>query len=347
MSQLKDHKLFLVYIILFTFAALVFKTTIIKASEEEIAVENVTVEQVYKLEINNSPDFTSIKNEVLSNDVKYVAHPEKLDYDVVLSEIIEGDIDYSSKSVQEINFTVQRYADSKTEKTKIDTVQALVKVQFIDTTAPKITVTFKDVNITEGSKFNPNDYLKDVSDNSFEKVSVEIDDNVNPDKPGAYTVTYTATDVSNNKSSETISVKVKEKPKPKPVVNRVTTIRSGSNDVYGALSIINSYRSASGLSPLKMAGANEMAAAALRAREAANYVSHYRPDGRNYKTAFTDRGLYHSNVIEILTYSGSSAADKVNWWMNSYAHRSALMSPGATHIALGVSGGMWAGLTYR
>lgn len=345
MSQLKNHKLFLVYIILFTFAALVFKTTIIKASEEEITVENKTVEQVYKLEINNSPDFTSIKNEVLSNDVKYIAHPEKLDYDVVLSEIVEGDIDYFSKTIQEIHFVVQRYADSKTEKTKIDTVEAQVKVQFIDTTAPKITLTFKEVSIVEGSKFNPNDYLKEVSDNSFEKVSVKIDDKVNPNKPGTYKVTYTATDASGNKSSEVVSVKVKEK--PKPVVARATTYKSGSNDVYGALSIINSHRSAAGLAPLKMAGAVEMAAASLRAREASGYVSHYRPDGRYYVSAFTDRGVYHSNVIEILTYAGSSAADKVNWWMNSYAHRSALMSPRATHIALGVSGGMWAGLTYR
>ena len=111
--------------------------------------------------------------------------------------------------------------------------------------------------------------------------------------------------------------------------------------------MINAHRIAAGLHPLKMGGSGELAAASIRAQEAAGYVSHNRPNGRSYKTAFTDLGLYHSNVIEVLTYSGRSAADKVNWWMRSSVHRRVLMRSNITHIALGTSGNMWAGIVYQ
>lgn len=351
MTQLKNHKLFSLYILVFFFAILVFRTTILNAEEEEVVAETKVVNKVYELEINNSPDFTEIKNEVLFKDVKYIAHPEKLQNDIVLSEIIEGEIDYSSKAVQEVNFEVQRYADSKTVKTKIDTVEGIVFIQFIDTTAPVITLSDNSVTVQEGSDLDVYDYLEDITDNSFEEVDFIIQDNLDLETPGEYEVVYTATDSSDNQTSETLTVTVKEKPKPvvkpTPVAYRSVAVSSGSNDVYGALSMINSHRAAAGLNPLQLAGGAESTAATIRAQEAASYLSHIRPDGRHYRTAFSDQGVSHSNVIEILTYSGSGAAAKVNWWMSSSAHRSALMSPSATHIALGVSGNMWAGIVYR
>lgn len=370
MTKIYNHKLFLVYVLLFFFAAIIFKTTIIEAEDEERSIEVKTSEEIIQIEISSSPDFIKVKNAILFNDIKYLAHPGKLNQDIELSEIIVGDIDFSSKDVQEVDFEIERYADSKTVKTKIDTVIGQVKVQFIDTTAPEITLEKTSLTLEEGSKFNADDYLNDISDNSYDKVEVDIENNVDLDKPGDYEVVYTAVDSSENKSSETLKVTVEAlpepEPEPEPEVVRSSTaapssvstpapsaqpsvsapVAQGSSDVYSALSIINSYRSQAGLHPLQMAGGSELAAANLRAAEARGYVSHTRPDGRSYRTAFTDRGLSHNMVIEVLVYYGSSVSDKVGWWMNSPVHRRVLMRSDITHIALGSSGGMLAGIVY-
>lgn len=358
MKIFKSHRLFLLYILMFFFAAMIFKSAILKADEADKVDKKDIVEKVYKIEVDKSPNFLKVKEAVLSDDIKYVVHPNKLNKDIELSEIIEGSVDYSDYGVQEVDFEVLRYIDSKSFKTKIDTVKKSLKIQFVDTIAPKITLAKDKVKLEEEKEFNPKDYLEEVVDNSFDKVQLDIENKVNTKKPGKYEVVYTAVDKSNNKSSEILNVEITAKPKPKPapkpkpkVVKSTTTSRvtasATPNSVYGALDLINSHRSAAGLHPLRMAGASEMAAASLRAAEASQYVSHTRLDGRSYKTAFTDRGLYHNNVIEVLTYSGSSAADKVNWWMNSSTHRNVLMRSNITHIAFGVSGGMWSGIVYQ
>lgn len=350
MTKLKFNKYFFIYIVVTLLVALIFQTVAIKA---DTSVKSKTSDKVYKLEINSKPDFKEIKKEILLGDVKYLVFPTKLQHDVELSEIIASDIDYASNEVQEVVLEVQRFAESMSEKTKIDTVQGKVKLQFIDTTPPEISLKETSVTITEGDKLNEDDYLLDVTDNSFDEIIVDINNELDTNEPGTYEIVYKATDSSNNVAEETLTVTVKAKPVPvpQPVVrasnNAYVNSTTVSNDFYGALSLINSHRAANGLHPLQLAGGGEQSAAAQRAAEASAYVAHIRPDGRHYNTAFTDLGIYHSNVIEILTFSGSTAADKVAWWMSSGAHRSALMSSSATHIALGSYGGMWAGLVYR
>lgn len=350
MTKIKYSKYFFIYILVTMLLALIFKTVIVKA---ETTVKSKTSDKVYQLEINSKPDFKEIKEEILLRDIKYLVLPTKLQHDVELSEIIASDIDYASNAVQEVNLEIQRYAESMNKKTKIDTVEGKVKLQFIDTTAPEINLKQDSVTITEGSKLDVDDYLLDVTDNSFDEIIVDINNPIDINSPGTYEVVYSATDSSDNVAKEilTVTVNAKPVPKPQPVIrtsnNASVNSAAVSNDFYGALSLINSHRAANGLHPLQLAGGGEQAAAAERAAEASGYVSHVRPDGRHYKTAFTDRGLSHNNVIEILTFSGSSAADKVAWWMSSGAHRAALMSSSATHIALGSYGGMWAGLVYR
>lgn len=377
MTKLKTNQIFIIYVIVFSIAALIFKTATIKAEGAELVIQPKVSQQVYKVEINSNPNFEEVKTQVLIDDVKYVAHPQKLAQDAQLSEIVASDIDYSNHEVQQVELEVQRFADSKTEKTKIDTVDGIVNLQFIDTTAPEVTIKKNSVTITEGEDIDVDDYLVSVTDNSFDKVSIDIDEDINTDKPGKYKAIYTATDSSGNTASETLTVIVKAKPEEKPeaevvaepvaaqqvaiqpattqqpvaavtpVVKTAAPVAVGSNNIGGALGMINGHRANAGLAPLSLAGPGEMAAAATRAAEASGYASHVRPDGRNFVTAFSDRGISHSGVREILTYSGSTAAAKIGWWMSSPAHRAILMSPGATHIALGTSGSTWLGLVYR
>ena len=351
MAQFKITKSLIAFIIMLLISALVFMTTNISAEETQNNKKEEVQEYVYKIEVASSPDFSRIKADILAKDLKYVAFPEKLENDILLSEIIESDVDYTNKDVQKVNFTIQRYVESKNEKTRIDEVVGEVKLQFVDTTPPTITLSKKSITLEVGSKLNADDYLKSVNDNSFDEVNVNIENKVNLNKAGEYEIIYTAVDSSDNTTSEVLNVTIKDKPKPVVVkassASTTYTAKPSSNDIYGALNMINAHRAAAGLAPLQMGGSSELAATSIRAQEASTYVSHTRPDGRSYKTAFTDLGLYHSNVIEVLTYSGNSAADKVNWWMQSSAHRNILMSSNVTHIALGTAGGMWAGLVYK
>lgn len=351
MAQFKITKSLIAFIIMLLISALVFMTTNISAEETQNNKKEEVQEYVYKIEVASSPDFSRIKADILAKDLKYVAFPEKLENDIKLSEIIQSDVDYTSKDIQKVSFDIQRFVESKNEKTKIDEVLGKVKLQFVDTTPPTITLSKKSITLEVESKLNANDYLEAVNDNSFEEVSVNIENNVDLKKAGKYEIIYTAVDSSDNTASEVLSVTIKDKPKPVVVkasrAKPTYSAKPSSNDIYGALNMINANRAALGLHPLQMGGGSELAAASIRAQEAAGYVSHNRPGGRHYKTAFTDLGLYHSNVLEILTYSGSNAADKVNWWMQSSAHRSILMSSNVTHIALGTAGGMWAGLVYK
>lgn len=348
MIQFKLKKYFFIYIILSFILTFVLKPINVKA---ETVVDRTILDKVYKLEINSKPSFDEIKKEILSHDIKYVIFPEKLEHDLVLSEILVSDIDYSSHQPQTVDLEIQRFTDSKIDKKKIDTVLGRVTLQFVDTTPPTITLKHKSLTITEGESFKAEDYLVDVSDNSFDKVDVAIQDNTNVDKAGTYEVAYIAVDESKNKTEEILKVTVKAKPKPPPVVRKAVVTPSpvmrASNDFFGALSIINSYRIANGLNPLQMGSSGEQAAAATRAAEAAGYLSHQRPDGRSYVTAFTDRGIYRSSIVEVLTYSGTTAADKVAWWMSSASHRANLMRRDITHIALGAYGNMWVGMAYR
>ena len=232
-------------------------------------------------------------------------------------------------------------------------------ISFRDTTAPEITLTKTKVELEQGSDFDAEDYLESVTDNSFKEVKLDIEDNVDVEEPGEYKVTYTATDASLNVSKATLTVTITETVEEEEEVVEEAVAQLSSNyappvvaastgsDVMDTLNIINKHRASLGYAPLALGGAGEQQAVAVRAAEAAGYVAHVRPDGRHYVTAFTDLGIYHSNVIENLTYAGSTPASHVAWWMSSPGHRAALMNPSATHIAIGISGGMYAALIYN
>ncbi len=341
---------FITYIIMFV-TALFLNFSIKVEAQEEVSVN----EKIYYLEMSKA-DFSEIKADILSKDLKYVAYPNELSHDIKLSEVNASDINHKSFDVQTIEISVSRYTESNDTKKKIDSVSETVKIKFVDTTAPTITLSKEKVEIEEDESFNANKYIKEIYDNSFDEIKLDIDSDVDSSTPGEYEVVYTAVDSSNNESSEVLKVVVNKKVvvvAPKIVTPTVSAPQvsvsapANSNSVMATLNVINQYRANAGLAPLSLASSTHQLAAQTRAIEAASYVSHYRPDGRHYKTAFSDLGLNSSNVYEILTYSGTSPADKVAWWMSSGSHQAILMRSDLTHIAIGISGGMYVGMVYR
>lgn len=121
--------------------------------------------------------------------------------------LYQGDtLDYTITNIedlgsQEILVSVT-YEGKKYEKT--------YQVEVIDTLAPNIVLSAKEIEIVKNSEFDPQSYIFLVSDN-YDEVSVddiEIDDQVNTKKVGDYQVLYTITDSHDNMGNEILTVHV-------------------------------------------------------------------------------------------------------------------------------------------
>ena len=105
-----------------------------------------------------------------------------------------------------------------------------------DTQAPEITLASDTVSIQEGSTFDPLanvTEVKDPVDGDLDKEKLTVDNTVNTEKPGDYTVTVAAADKSGNTTDVAYAVTVK----PNPVVKKTTTAAtssSGSTNSYAA-----------------------------------------------------------------------------------------------------------------
>lgn len=219
-----------------------------------------------------------------------------------------------------------------------------ITVHVADTTAPVIALKYPKIKLDYEEEWNPIDWVESVTDNSLtamDLAALTVNNPVDSTQSGEYEVSFTAVDPSGNTSTAILAVEVREKPKPK-IVGVV-----GGDSISSMLNLINNARAEAGLSALSLGDSNAQSAIGVRASEAAGYVSHTRPDGSHYKTAFDDAGVSYSSPLEILVYAGSSIQDKFNWWMNSSGHRSIILSPSSTKIAIGYSGKMWAAIAYK
>jgi len=126
-----------------------------------------------------------------------------------------------------------------------------------------------------------------------------------------------------------------EAPAPEPAED------GGSSDFGGdVLSLVNSYRSSSGLSSLKYSSAMQKAAD-TRAKECASSFSHTRPDGSSAYTALTERGIsftaFGENIFAASGMDSVSAEYVVEQWMASSGHRENILRDGFTHMCIGAA----------
>ena len=215
MITVKRYQIFYIFLMMFVLAGIIISKINVKA-EEIVSKRSIESMDVVFIEIGDNPDFSQLKEMVLFDDVRYIAHPEALSRDLDLSEVVISNIDYTTYSIQDVGVEVIRYNPSKLGKVEIDRVNKELKIQFIDTSAPEITLKKNSVSVIEGESINVEDYLLDVSDNSYLDVDLQIVEDIDFDTPGTYLASFIAKDSFDNESIETLSVIVKEKPKPKP-----------------------------------------------------------------------------------------------------------------------------------
>ncbi len=127
-----------------------------------------------------------------------------------------------------------------------DTITETMLIDFVGTQAPALSLETNETTIAKDASFNPYDYIESLCDDSGITPGLVIDNPVDANTPGTYTVTYQAMDTQGNISEETLEVTVQ---KPRPVVKQqqattttTTTqaparasayMRQGSGNPYG------------------------------------------------------------------------------------------------------------------
>ena len=316
----------------------------VKAEETEA----VSVKPTIQLEINDLNAADKIKAALLQEaDLSPLNESSTLasaTSDLSNAEIKIDQVDLSKLGKQDVmvHLTLNNGAEQNTLLQS--TMSREVTLEITDTTAPVITLKYDQIRLEYEEEWNPLDWVESVSDNSMEAMNPDllyVENYVDVSESGEYECYFSIADSSGNVGLATLGVEVKEKPQPKS-----QGVVAG-DAITSMLNLINNARAEAGLSPLSLGDANAQAAIGVRASEAAGYVSHTRPDGSHYKTAFDEYGVSYSSPLEILTYAGSSVQDKFNWWMNSTGHRNIILSASSTKIAIGYSGKMWAAIVYN
>ena len=109
-----------------------------------------------------------------------------------------------------------------------------------------------------------------------------------------------------------------------------------SADEWEVLRLVNSERSARGLSPLTTFSTLQ-SGAEIRAREIVTLFSHTRPNGESCFTVLDEVGIgnYQSPGENIAAGQNSPAA-VMNSWMNSEGHRNNILSASYKHVGVGM-----------
>lgn len=332
-----------------------------KASETNSGVEMATfrsVEQepekdrqgeILQLEFNDPTAVMKLKEYILLNDIDYQLSnrsEEEFKSDILHATITTGTLDVTKFGVQEITVTLT--LDCSTEFSSMITypITKNIKVEFVDTTGPMVELSKTTIVIAQNGTFKPEKYVKSVTDNGLsQEFDVEYIHEVDTSKLGNYEVIYKVSDQAGNITEECMTVTVSKRAVAASSASYSVSAQS-SGDIQTMLDLINSERVANGVYALVLGDEAGMNAAAIRAQEAAGYLSHTRPDGSSYKTALSECGVSYGTTGEVLTVSGSSVYDKFSWWMNSSAHRNRLLSSNYTYIVIANCGGVWVAILY-
>jgi|GEM_PF-1948890 len=218
--------------------------------------------------------------------------------------------------------------------------------------APQILLSEDYISLTVGDTFDPNAYIGYTFDQSRVLPAVKIENWVDTSKAGTYWCHYLAVNQAGRETSAYLRVDVKEEKKVKTSTGvdvDLSAILAGANvdgSVYGMLDAINAVRAENGLYAYSMADTAGLTAAAVRATEASYYLSHTRPDGTPYYTAFDEQGVGHGSMYECLVAYGSSIEANLGWWLSEPGHAAIILGSSGSTIAIGYANGIWSADVY-
>lgn len=110
-----------------------------------------------------------------------------------------------------------------------------VKFNVYDRTEPEVKV--KDVTITEGNTYKPEDFIESCTDNSKEECTFEIINTENYSKAGTYEITLSAKDKAGNTKEEVATLTI-TKEKPKKVETKKEKTTETKQGKYGVTEIV-------------------------------------------------------------------------------------------------------------
>lgn len=303
---------------------------------------NATI--TYEIEVNSIVNNDDIKNYIINYLNEKNTTIDIKEVDIKSSTLQIDKIDTSTLGDHIVNASLNLKALA-TSKTLIEnTLCFKLNLKVIDTVSPIVKLSKTAVFLKLDEDFNPWDLLEYTFDNSHIYPEVSIVDNIDTSIEGEYHFLLSSIDDSNNETKVIVPVYVSD------TNLDLSSVEFSGDNINYMLDLINAKRAERGLNPYELGDANAQLATAVRVYEVVTNnldISHRRPDGSHYKTAFDEYDVeYYNAPLEILTYSGTTIEDKLNWWMNSSGHSSILLQSDYTHIALASLNGMWCGIAY-
>ncbi|WP_300282820.1 cell wall-binding repeat-containing protein, partial [Peptacetobacter sp.] len=216
----------------------------------EKTVEVTVIERIPGLDINKAPKINIPGNIVIQGGDKYnkddlkngITATDKEGNDISGNIVIDDSkIDKEHSGTYNVIYTVKD-KDGITTKVEVP-VKVEVKVPGLDINkAPKFNVS-GDLSIIEGNKYDPKDAIKDnkitATDGKGKDISNKIEvvkNNVKPDVPGKYDVTYKVTDADGISKEITVQVIVHKKSYDNNTGNNVDTDKiQGNNRIETAV----------------------------------------------------------------------------------------------------------------
>lgn len=305
------------------------------------AIEKKSTPLRIVMKVNDLNQMSVIKEALINSLIDYNTHPELLgNIDYESSELKAASLNLSKTGKQKTAVQLKVKTNKQLSENKLfkDTLSATVEFDVIDMEAPVMTSSKTVISRSINAELDPYQYL-DITDNSNDDVAVEYTTDYNNQEAGEYSITYTATDKAGNTSTLTLPIIVKRQ--------SYTDYETDEILINEMLMLINAYRAEHQLHPYELADVNAQHALGVRAAEARRYLSHQRPNGTHYKTAFDEYGVNYSEPFEILAFAGNSPEDNLEWWKHSKNHNARVLSKTSTKIAIGTCDGLWAAIVYH
>lgn len=189
------------------------------SSHEEFTYKDVTILSYGKIDLS---DF--VKQKISCKETECTYKNKTLTYEI-------SDIEFLGE--QEIELKIN-YDGKDYNKT--------FKVNIVDDVSPNIVLNKSVIILKVNDKFEPLDYLEQVSDNfdNLTKENVVIDNPVDLKKAGEYEVVYTISDSSNNEESAKLKVIIKEKENvqvSKPAVTTTPKKEVVNNEIKNIIAV--------------------------------------------------------------------------------------------------------------